>query len=290
MFLKIKQEASGFPVDVKQKRPNKPILGNIKKKRAYNWITRKLNKKPRLRCLAKLCLNSFLDKFGQRLNMQQSVFIHESEADNFFQMLSDPTKVPHNFHIVSQDILHLEWSNNPLFAAFDNKTNIFLASFTTTWARLKLYSVLDKLNESVLYFDTDSVLFKAKMSDDLNYLPIGNYLGELTNEIKPEDGYIVEFVSGGPKNYAYRTLSGKEECKVRGFTLNWTNSKLINFDSIKSMICTSQDQQIEIVNPCKISRDSRKRKLPNRVESKNYKMVYTKRRILPNLDTLPFGF
>lgn len=87
-----------------------------------------------------------------------------------------------------------------VFAAFDNKTNIFLASFTTMWARLKLYSVLDKLNESMLYFDTDSVLFKAKMSDDLNYLPIGNYLGELTNEIKPEDGYIVEFVSGGPKN------------------------------------------------------------------------------------------
>lgn len=73
--------------------------------------------------------------------MQQSVFIHESEADNFFQMLSDPTKNPHNFHIVSKDILHLEWSNNPLFAAFDNKTNIFLAYFTTMWARLKLYTV-----------------------------------------------------------------------------------------------------------------------------------------------------
>lgn len=158
------------------------------------------------------------------------------------------------------------------------------------WARLKLYSVLDKLNENVLYFDTDSVIFKAKRSDDLSYLPIGNYLGELTNEISPKDGYIIEFVSGGPKNYAYRTLSGKEECKVRGFTLNWANSKLINFEAIKSIICTSHERQIEIVNPCKISRDSRKRKLLNRVETKNYKMVYTKRRILPNLDTLPFGF
>lgn len=153
-----------------------------------------------------------------------------------------------------------------------------------------IHSVLDKLNESVLYFDTDSVIFKAKKADDLNYLPIGNYLGELTNEITPEDGYIVEFVSGDPKNYAYRTLSEREECKVRGFTLNWANSKLINFDAIKSMICTSRDRQIKIVNPRKISRDSRKRKLLNRVESKNYKMVYTKRRILPNLDTLPFGF
>ena len=152
-----------------------------------------------------------------------------------------------------------------MFTAFDNKTNIFLASFTTMWARLKLYSVLDTLKENVLYFDTDSVIFKTQKNDDLSYLPIGNYLGELTNEISAQDGYIVEFVSGGPKNYAYRTLSGKEECKVRGFTLNWANSKLIHFDAIKSIICTSHDRQIETVNPCKISRDSRKRKLLNRV-------------------------
>jgi DNA polymerase elongation subunit (family B) len=100
----------------------------------------------------------------------------------------------------------------------DCKTNIFLASFTTAHARLRLFGVLDRLGENVLYFDTDSVIFKTLKCDDLHYLPIGNYLGELTNEITPEDGHIVEFVSGGPKNYAYRTLSGREECKVRGFT------------------------------------------------------------------------
>jgi hypothetical protein len=149
---------------------------------------------------------------------------------------------------------------------------------------------LDKLGENVLYFDKDSVIFKTLKSDDLHYLPIGNYLGELTDEIKPEDGYIVEFVSGGPKNYAFRTLSGREECKVRGFTLNWVNSKVINFDAIKSLISTSQYEKIKLVNPCKISRDSRKRKLLNRVETKQYQIVYTKRRVLPNLDTLPFGF
>lgn len=199
-----------------------------------------------MRCLAKLCLNSFWGKFGQRLGMQQSMFIHETEAEKFFQILSDPTKVPHNFHIVSKDILHLEWNNNPLFTQFDKKNNIFLASFITMWARLKLYSVLDKLNENVLYFDTDSVIFKAKRMDDLSYLPIGNYLGELTNEISPKDGYIDEFVSESSKNYAYRTLSGKKECKVRGFTMKWANSKLIIFEAIKAIICTSHERQIEI--------------------------------------------
>lgn len=109
-------------------------------------------------------------------------------------------------------------------------------------------------------FDTDSVILKFQKSDDLHYLPIGNYLGELTNGIKPKDVHIVDFVSGGGgNNYVNRTLSGKQECIDREFTSNWTNSKVINFEATKSLICTEQDKQIEIINPCKISRDSRKR-------------------------------
>lgn len=108
-------------------------------------------------------------------------------------------------------------------------------------------------------FDTDSVILKFQKSDDLHYLPIGNYSGELTNGIKPKDVHIVDFVSGGPNNYVNRTLSGKQECKVREFTSNWTNSKVINFETTKSLICTEQDKQMEIINACKISRDSRKR-------------------------------
>jgi hypothetical protein len=37
-------------------------------------------------------------------------------------------------------------------------------------------------------------------------IPIGDYLGDLTNELQEygSDSYIDEFVSGGPKNYAFR--------------------------------------------------------------------------------------
>jgi hypothetical protein len=150
MFLKIKQEASGFPNECNTEEAKRKYITEYKEKEGILLEYDKIKKNPCLRCLAKLCLNSFWGKFGQRLGMQQSVFIHESEAKTFFQMLSDPTEVPHNFHIVSADILQLEWSNNPLFTAFDNKTNIFLSSFTTMWVRLKLYGVLNKLNENEL--------------------------------------------------------------------------------------------------------------------------------------------
>lgn len=42
---------------------------------------------------------------------------------------------------------------------------------------------------------TDSVIFVDKDRAHVNRLPIGNYLGELTNEIPVKDGHIVEYVS-----------------------------------------------------------------------------------------------
>jgi hypothetical protein len=74
------------------------------------------------------------------------------------------------------------------------KTNIFVAAFTTCWARLKLYGVLDSLRERVLYFDTDSVIYVSR--PDEYDPPLGDYLGDLTDELKQGE-HIVEYVSGG---------------------------------------------------------------------------------------------
>lgn len=47
--------------------------------------------------------------------MKQSMFIHENEADVFFRILSDPTKIPDNFHIVSKDTVQLVWNEQSSF-------------------------------------------------------------------------------------------------------------------------------------------------------------------------------
>ena len=62
----------------------------------------------------------------------------------------------------------------------------------------------------------------------------------MMNELGPDE-YFSEFVSGGPKNYAYkitnaRTSAKETVCKVRGITLNYNASQLVNFDSIKDKI------------------------------------------------------
>ena len=75
--------------------------------------------------------------------------------------------------------------------------------------------MLERLNRNALYYDTDSIISVSRPGQ--YDPPLGDYLGDLTNELKAGE-HIVEFVSGGPKNYAYRTNNGKEVCKVRGFS------------------------------------------------------------------------
>jgi hypothetical protein len=189
-------------------------------------------------------------------------------------------------------MLQVEWCHEPTFVPENMHTNIFLAVMTTCAARLKLYDLLDQLGDRVLYHDTDSAVLVSRPGDQDP--PLGDYLGELTDEL--EGDYITEFVSTGPKSYAYTTSKGSEVCKVKGFTLNYTNSNFINFGTIKDMVIkymedrNNPSNKISVTNPKKICRDSKKRKLYSREENKDMKMVFTKRRLLNNYDTVPFGY
>ena len=100
----------------------------------------------------------------------------------------------------------------------------------------------------------------------------------------------MEFVSGGPKNYSYKTNLGNETIKVRGFSLNYSASQVVNFESVKRLVTTRSDNCIPITNPSKICRDKIKRKIYNKSESKNYRVVYTKRKLLDDFDTIPYGY
>ena len=179
-------------------------------------------------------------KFGQRLNLKQSQFLHETVVDRFYQLLTDSTKEMQDFHIISDDIVQLQWTYQNTFIPEGRNTNIYLATFTTCWARLKLYDILQTLDTRVIYYDTDSIVYISRPGYDEPSL--GDFLGELTNELDNND-YIETFVSGGPKNYAYRTHLGQEVCKVRGFTLNYTNSQLINFEAVKNIVTAPKHEE-----------------------------------------------
>ena len=113
----------------------------------------------------------------------------------------------------SGGLVQVYYSNKEQFHFGGLNTNVALAAFVTCYARLKLFSELTKIGKNVLYFDTDSIIFVANENDYVP--PLGEFLGEFTNEIDPEEGdYIDEFVSAGPKNYAYKLNTGLTHCTV----------------------------------------------------------------------------
>ena len=116
-------------------------------------------------------------------------------------------------------------------------TNEVIGAYVTAGARIHLYGFLDQLQEKAIYCDTDSVIF-IQPSGEPWPIAKGDKLGDMQSEIKPSE-FIVEFESGGTKNYAFRLITNEGEktvCKFRGITLNYHASKLVNFEVIKAII------------------------------------------------------
>jgi hypothetical protein len=191
---------------------------------------------------------------------------------------------------VSDEMVELHYEYNENFVEPDAKTNVVIAAFTTPYARLKLYGVLDQLQERVLSYDTDSVIFVSKPGEPEP--PLGPYLGQLTNELK--EGYITTFISGGPKNYCYKTSTGKVETKVRGITLNCSAQQKVNFDVIRSLVYLhakcNVTGKVKVDIPLKITRNAKDKNIETKRMKKDYKIVYDKRLIIDDYKTLPYGY
>ncbi|XP_061170447.1 uncharacterized protein LOC133179772 [Saccostrea echinata] len=293
-FLKLKQEASGFPAWCQTQDDCRRYLEQYFENEGIKLDWAYVEKNPGLRAVAKMCLNSFWGKLGQRSNLPSTRFFYRTDLEEFYHLLTDKTKEVIDFNIETENVAQVHFrAVDSEWAEEDSKTNVFLATFTTAWARLKLYDVLDSLQKDVLYHDTDSVIYVCRPTE--NEVPLGDYLGELTNELEEGD-YIEEFVSGGPKNYAYRTHRGVEKVCVKGFTLNYTNSQIINFDSIKDLLQDERAEpprkkrKLDTPKKSKIIRDKASCRVLNRDESKQYQIVYTKRVLKADMTTVPYGY
>ena len=164
---------------------------------------------------------------------------------------------------------------------------------------MKLYTYLDTLQTRALYVDTDSVLY-IQPRDGAPLVPIGDRLGDMTSELKLVE-YISEFVSGGPKQYAYKTHNtetGAEAtvCKVRGITLNYSASQLVNFERMKQLILNGTKTDTVTVHTSRKIKRKRCREHDGRIrivtepEDKTYRVSFLKRRRLQENTSVPFGY
>ena len=288
-WLKIKTEASGWPTDCDTEEKKHDYLKRFEKAEGISLEYDKIKPNPGLKATAKLMLNSFWGKFGQRENLPQVQQC--TTPDQLYKLLDDDTLEVQNIRFCTEDVLEVVYTNKEECIVPNNRTNVFIAAFTTCWARLKLYSYLEKLGDRVLYYDTDSVIYKYR--DGQTKLEIGDYLGDLKDELGGD--HITEFVSGGPKNYAYKTDKEKVECKVRGFTLNVRGREKLNFETVKrSILAVLKDgssNPVEVTNPTHFKRNVAEKGIGIVSQTKKYGVVFEKRVVDPSTkSSFPFGF
>jgi hypothetical protein len=208
----------------------------------------------------------------------------------FFDYLTSDEISVLDADLVNDNLIEIRYEYTDNFIKPDAKTNVVIAAFTTAYARLKLYGVLDMMQERVLYYDTDSVVFVSKPGEPEPRL--GNHLGELTDELGGD--HIMVFASGGPKNYCYKTNTGKVTMKIRGITLDCTATQRVNFDVIRALVYLRAKCQVKghvsVDIPFRITRNNRTKEIETKRMKKDYCIVYDKRVIVDNYQTLPYGY
>ena len=279
-FMKIKLESSCYNFKNNEEESN----FKLKIKENLNIDIEKFEFNAGLRSISKLCLNSLWGKFGQRSNMSQTKYV--TEVSEFYEILLDDKLDNINFQFINDDMVQMTYNFKDQFVDNSNNTNIFIACFTTSHARLMLYNKLDYLKEKVLYFDTDSIIYA---DDGKKTIKTGDMLGDMTDELSGKA--ITNFVSTGPKSYSFKYGYNDEKSAIKGFTLNHENSSILNHDSMCKIV-KKQILELTIINENKITRKNRE--IVNEYCEKVFKFGYDKRVIRQvnenHIETIPYGY
>ena len=284
----MKQEASGWPASCDTKEKKLQYVEDYFEKEGVRLVFTNVTKNPGLRALAKLMLNSFWGKFGQRLNLTKVAMIKDPKQ--LFDLLTNDKFEVSDILPINEEVLEVHYKEQDEFVEASGRTNVVIAAFTTAHARLKLYSVLEQLEKRVLYFDTDSIIYVSREGEFDP--PLGPFLGDLTDEL---DGHhITTFVSGGPKNYAYQLEDGSSSMKVRGITLNCRSTQIVNFETLKHMVRNfnplQEGESVQVYEPSKIVRDRLNKDIICKPMTKDYRVIYDKRVIRSDYVTFPYGY
>ena len=223
-------EASGWPAHCLTEDQKAEYVKQYEEHEGIKLDPEKIEKNPGRKQVAKLILNSFWGKFGENEHRTQTQSIQDE--DTWQKIVQDESIMVKDVRIFNEDVMEVSTLKYENACASSGKINIFIACFTTALARLKLYAELEKLENQVLYYDTDSVIYSYKEGEVK--IPTGVFLGQMTDEL--EGDAITVFGSAGPKSYCYQTAKGKTECKNKGTKSSYKINQVLNCSSMMNHI------------------------------------------------------
>ncbi|XP_032067185.1 uncharacterized protein LOC116504335 [Thamnophis elegans] len=160
MHLRQKQEASGYPDWCRTEEDKERYVRDYEKKEGVLLRREHIEVNPAKRQIAKLFLNSLWGKFGQSTNHMTTSVV--TEPEELFQYLFVPYYEVSSCEFLDDEAAVVTWKTAKNQPTKSTCTNVFIASFTTAYARLELYTLLDRLGDRCLYHDTDSVIFISR--------------------------------------------------------------------------------------------------------------------------------
>ena len=75
----------------------------------------------------------------------------------------------------------MEYKQSEEFKEPSNKTNVIISTFCSAYTHIKLWQMMNKLGNRVMYHDMDSNIYTYKSQEWIP--PIGEYLSDLTDEL-----------------------------------------------------------------------------------------------------------
>ena len=301
-WLQVKQEASSWPVEKQNDFEYQQRFIELYNEREGILLdaAKMTERNEGLRFIAKLMLNSFWGKLAQKCNMAQTAYC--STLHDYYSLLQQQTEG----HIqilgvkaMSQTAFLVSYEMSNLDDCKPGNTNVAIASFVTSYARLHLYKQLEKVvnvaPERLLYFDTDSIIFVQRQGEQI--LKLGNYLGDLTNELEEygAGAYIRRFVSGGPKNYGFEVVKpdGCTVVKIKAKGIR-VDAQVLNVLTLEKMTEFVQAYTRGVVEAMKVKQhrfsvNPKTHEVFSADVFKLYRVVSEKRRVVGN-DTFPFGY
>ena len=293
-FFTIKEQASGYPEDVKTEEQKRTYIKNKFDEENILLDDSKMIRNNGLRSLSKLILNSLWGKFCQRNNLEKHEYF--TDPSTFFKLIDNDIVQIKDLHWISEDMVFTRYMYNDMYAGSAQSSNASIGVFTTAYARLLLYEYMEKIGpKNVCYFDTDSILFTSSPESEKNHTKLlGTAIGCLTSELQKDD-HITHFVSGGPKHYIFKTKNNKSKVVIKGIKVCNSNNGTINFETLKNIVMNDITKTHTVIEPDFFARNVKTGEVKSFDREKLYRVVYTKRRLVTSkygvmTDTVPFGW
>lgn len=248
--------ASGEPKEFETEEGKTRFIREYKQEMGVDLEGKLFDKNAGKRATAKLTNNSLWGKFGEnttRVKMTKYELIkdgsmQDDEAEKYTDLMNDifdgKRMFCQNFTYTQDDYqvcyMFTREINDGYNEDLKDCTNVMLCAFVTANARMVLWDALNLLGDRVLYCDTDSIIYLLDQDDVDKNIKSSSKLGEWKDEC--EGDYITDFVSIAPKSYAYIMSSGEEVVKCKGVTLNYQNSKVVTFETLKKLVVGDVDQ------------------------------------------------